>query len=275
MTSLTKIPKIIHQTWIQGEEMIPEELVEYKKQIQELHKDWTYILWDEIMILDLIKKTNKDWLKVYYKFEYLHQKVDYAKLIILYLYGGIFIDMDAYTIKKLDGLIDEYSEYDFIISYVKDINFIANYGICRKTSQCLNNGNFLAKPNSDILKYMIDNITYKCSLFDTKINCISKTTGPLFFNETILEYMSDNVPGKKSKIKILGNEFLEPCTLNICEVTDNTYIKHEHSQSWINEDIQFIIKTYLEYTNTCNFCILLIFILILYFILLFLFKKQP
>ena len=85
--------------------------------------------------------------------------------------------------------------------------------------------------------------------------------------------MADNIPGKKSRIKILGNEFLEPCTLNICEVTDNTYIKHEHSQSWINEDIQSIIKTYLEYTTTCNLCILLMFILILYLVLSYFFKK--
>lgn len=263
---LEKIPKVIHQIWIQGEDEIPEDLMVYKNKIQQLHPDWKYILWDEISILQFLKKTNKEWFKMYYNFTYLHQKVDYTKLLILYTYGGIFIDMDAYTIKKLDGLIDKYGEYDLIVSYAKEINPLVNYSVCRKFGQCLNNGIFLGKPNTDILSYMIDNISYECSTFKSKIDCIANTTGPVYFNKNLFNYINNDDNKNKSTILILDSDYLEPCMLDICEVTGNTYIKHVHSQSWINAPVKEFIKLYIKYTKLFNIILLLIFVLIIYFI---------
>lgn len=261
-----KIPKVIHQIWIQGEENIPEDLRVNNTKIKQLHPEWKYILWDEITILELLKKTNGEWYKNYYKFDYLHQKVDYAKLIILFLYGGIFIDMDAYTIKKLDRLFDQYGDYDFIVSYVNAINPVVNYGVCRRFGQCLNNGIFLGKPNTDILIYMLDNISFTCSNIESKINCISNTTGPTYFDKYVLKYINDVNKENKSKILILDNEYLEPCTLNICEITGNTYIRHEHNLSWINYSLKEGIKVYLHNKIFFNSLFLLLLVFIIYFI---------
>jgi len=257
-----KIPKIIHQIWIQGEENIPDDLIVNNRKIKELHPEWKYILWDEITILELLKKTNSEWYKNYYKFDYLHQKVDYAKLIILYIYGGIFIDMDAYTIKKLDGLINKYGEYDFIVSYAKEINPIVNFSVCRRFGKCLNNGIFLGKPNTDILNYMIGNISYECSMFKSKIDCIANTTGPVYFDTNLFKYINNDDNKNKSKILILDSDYLEPCTLDVCEVTGNTYIKHVHSQSWINDYIKDFIKLYIIYPNIFNILFLVLFMVI-------------
>lgn len=261
-----KIPKIIHQIWIQGEENIPKDLSVNVKKIKQLHPEWKYMLWDEISILQLLKNTNREWLSNYYKFNYLHQKVDYAKLIILLIYGGIIIDMDAYTIKKLDSLYDKYGDYDFIASYVKEINTVTNYAVCRRFGKCLNNGIFLGKPNSDILDYMINNISYDCSILDSKITCISNTTGPIYFDKHIFKYINSVHKDNKSKILILDNDYLEPCTLNICDITGNTYIKHEHNISWVNDSIKKFIKLYLHYSIFFNILFLVLFVLLMYFI---------
>ena len=263
-----KIPKIIHQIWIQGEDAIPADLMVYKNEIQKLHPDWKYMLWDEISILQFLKNTNKEWFKVYYNFTYLHQKVDYVKLIILYTYGGIFIDMDAYTIKKLDGLVEQYGEYDLIVSYLTEINPVVNYVICRRFGQCLNNGIFLGKPNTDILNY----ISYQCSMFQSKIDCIANTTGPVYFDTNIFKYINNDSIKNKSKILILDNDYLEPCVLNICEVTGNTYIKHVHSQSWINDYIKEFINLYLRYTQLFNIIFVLLFVLVIYFVFSYLYQ---
>lgn len=263
----TQIPKIIHQIWIQGEDEIPEHLSENKHKIIELHPEWQYILWDEISVLNLLKNTNKEWFKNYYKFNYLHQKVDYAKLIIIYIYGGIFIDMDAYTIQKLDSLFYKYGNYDFVVSYAKEINPMVNYSVCRRFSKCLNNGIFMGKPNTDILRFMINNITYDCSIIQNQVTCIANTTGPVFFDKHIFKYINDNENTNKSKILILDNDYFEPCTLDICEITGNTYIKHEHNISWINDSIRPLIKLYLNYTLLFNILFLFLFFIII--ILLF------
>lgn len=260
------IPKIIHQIWLQGENQIPQNLLLFQNKIKELHSDWKYICWDETKIIHLLENTNKNWLDIYNQFDYLHQKVDYSKLIILYIYGGVFIDMDAYTIQKLDSLIDKVNSYDFVASYIKKFNFIINYILFQKFDNGLNNGNFLAKPNSNILLYLINHISTKCSPFDNKISCISKTTGPIFFNTNINNYLNDNTIQNKSKILLLENEYLEPCVYDICDVTPNTYIKHEHSGSWYNEYLKYIIIFYLKNTTFTIIIILLLIFLIIYLI---------
>ena len=264
------VPKIIHQIWIQGEQNLPEHLAKNKDKIKELHPTWKYILWDEISILQLLKKTNMEWYKNYYKFEYLHQKVDYAKLIILYLHGGICIDMDAYTIKKLDGLFFKFKDYDFILSYASEFNSIINYILCNNTNRCMNNGIFFGKPNTDILSYMIKYISYECSKLQHKIYCISNTTGPIYFNKYINEYMKDNK--NKSKIFILDNDYVEPCVMDICKETENTYIKHKHNMTWIDDYLRKIIELYLLHNRIFDTVFLLIllslFLVLFYFILL-------
>jgi mannosyltransferase OCH1-like enzyme len=264
---MDRIPKIIHQIWIQGEENIPEHLCGNKYKITELHPEWQYILWDEISVLNLLKNTNKEWLKNYYKFHYLHQKVDYAKLIIIHIYGGIFIDMDAYAVQKLDSLFNKYDEYDFVVSYVKEINPIANFLVCRRFNKCLNNGIFMGKPDTDILRYMINNITYDCLIVQNQISCIANTTGPVFFDTHIFKYINDTENASKSKILILDNDYFEPCILDICEITENTYIKHEHNLSWTNYYIKLLIELYLN--NTLLFHILFLFLFIATLFLLF------
>jgi mannosyltransferase OCH1-like enzyme len=276
----TTIPKIIHQIWIQGEDEIPENLVVNKNKIKELHPDWEYVLWDEISILELLKNTNKEWFATYYKFDYLHQKVDYVRLIILYVYGGIYIDMDAYTIKKLNSLFDKYSEYDLIVSYAKEINFMTNFAMCKKMSNCLNNGIIIAKPNIDILSYLIYNVSYKCYSLDIKEHCILHTTGPEFFDKYILKYINTNEKENKSKILMLDSDYLEPCAIDICDVTDNTYIKHEQNMTWFNSYAKEFVRLYINYTIIFNSLIILLLIFIIYFVFLkfskyfFIYKKK-
>ena len=233
-------PKIIHQIWIQGEAALPEKFKKNMDITIKKNPEYKYMLWDEIKILELIQ-LKPEWVKKYYKFEYLHQKVDYAKLIILYMYGGIAIDMDAYTEQNLDKLFETYADYDLVVSLFPDKGAIINYDICGKSTQCLNNGNFFGKKKSDILCYMIDNLTTECSFYDHKIRCIHKTTGPQIFNEIIDKYINNNNNNNnKSKIKLIDNEYLEPCAVNPCAITENTYVVHKHENSWIPAPVKYI-----------------------------------
>ncbi len=259
-------PKIIHQIWIQGENNIPDKFLNNIKQIKKLHETWEYYLWDEIKILELIHN-DKELINKYYKFTYLHQKVDFAKIIILHKYGGIFIDIDAYTNKKLDDLFNKYSEYDFVISDLKNLGFIFNISICNKFTKCYNNGIFFSKKNANILKYIIDHFKTECSFLNSKIQCIRKTTGPLIFNNIINKYLEDNTLVDKSKIKVLNYDYMEPCTMNLCDITNNTYIIHKHENSWIDNSVKNIMQLYVTYYKLIHFILfVLIFILIMYII---------
>ena len=260
-----KIPKIIHQIWIQGENNIPDKFVDNMNKIRGMHPNWEYMLWDEIKILQLLQH-NKKIIDLYYKFEYLHQKVDYAKLIILFTYGGVCIDMDAYTVKSLDDVVETYSNYDFVVSNLKDLGFIGNLHTCGKIGNCVNNGNFFGKPKAHIVKYIIEKITNYCYPFDLKMSCIQKTTGPNFFNKAIDEYLKDKNIKNKSKVKFLNYKILEPCLMDFCDISDETIIVHKHAGTWVNSFFKNIGRIYLSFPNFINTLIIFIFIFIIYFI---------
>ena len=267
------LPKIIHQIWFQGKILLPDKFKKNMQIIQDMNPLYNYILWDELKILELLHNNNNpEWTAKYYKFEHLHQKVDFAKFIILYTYGGIIIDMDAYTNQNLDQLFEENKDYDLVVSNIISIGVLESYTMCGKSNNCLNNGNFLGKKNSDIAKYMINNFGTECSAMDSKMNCIHKTTGPLIFNKLIEKYMSSEIILDKSKIKILDKEYLEPCLLDNCVLTENTYVIHKHENSWINAPMKKFSKIYIKNQNIF-YCIFLILILLILWAILVIIQK--
>lgn len=94
------IPKVIHYCWFSGKEM-PDG---FKKCIESWKKycpDYEIKRWDE---------SNYDVSKSpYMKAAYEHQKwgfvPDYARLDILYQYGGIYMDTDVELVRNLDELL--------------------------------------------------------------------------------------------------------------------------------------------------------------------------
>jgi mannosyltransferase OCH1-like enzyme len=242
------IPKVIHQIWYQGEDDIPEKYKENIKTIKNNHKKWNYILWTDVKIKSLLKN---QWLDLYNKYEFMHQKIDFAKYVILYIYGGIYLDMDASSIKPLDSLIEN-NDYELIISKI-NCNYLEAFLSCYELN-CLNNGVIIASPNSEILKNVIDYCikNYKCKYLN-KILCINSTTGPQMFTKIINKY-------NKNKVLILEPEILEPCNYTICNITDKTLVKHQHELSWMNDNIKFILDFYFKNRTIILFILISILI---------------
>lgn len=233
---MSDIPNIIHQIWLQGYDNLPEKYRDNVMRNKKIHPKWKYIIWDDIRIINLLRN-NKEWIDTFYKLEYLHHKVDFARYIILYIYGGIYVDMDAVIIKPLDYLFSEYNDYDLIVSKLNS-NKLENYLHCQH-SECLNNGIIIAKKNNNELKIIIDTITNnpKCDTISTKLTCINNLTGPGKFTNVILN-------NNNTKIKILDSEYLEPCTFDICNITDKTYVVHKHDGSWYSGKLRKLFLFY-------------------------------
>lgn len=93
------IPPIIHQIWLGGN--LPERYVPLINEIRRLNPSYQYILHNEEsekLIPDFIKNT-------YYGDKYSH-KSNIMRYTLLYEYGGIYLDMDAYAIKPFDPLLN-------------------------------------------------------------------------------------------------------------------------------------------------------------------------
>ncbi len=253
---MNSIPKIIHQIWMQGEDNIPEKYNKNIESIKSIHKNWEYILWDEIKILKLIS-SNKEWLDLYYKFVYLHQKIDFAKYIILYTFGGIYVDIDVELIKSFDSLINEFNNADIIVSKL-NINSTESL-ITTGYPESYNNGIIISKKRGEVIKKLIDTILtsfYKSDLH-FKVAYINSTTGPQIFTKVINK--------NKNISNILHSEYLEPCTRGDCNITDNTIAIHKHELTWMPEVLKNFIDFYLQNK-------IIIFLMIIILIIVFIKK---
>lgn len=249
------IKKIVHQIWLQGDKNIPSELIKRRQTIINLHdSNWTYMLWDETVIL-LLLKGNNDALNVYYKFEYMHQRIDFAKYVILEAFGGVYIDMDVEMVGALDNLLNEYQDYDLIVSKIIISNFIEQKIGC-DNDMCLNNGIIIAQKHSDVLQLLIKNIInkYECNLFDIKINCINNTTGPKFITHFLINYKGP------SKLLFLEPEYLEPCVGDICYKNEKTVAMHKHTLTWFNNRFKKLFKMYINNSKRIYRLIQMIFL---------------
>lgn len=254
-------PKIIHQIWYQGIENMPTQLKENTKLIQQKHPNFKYFFWDKQKIDYLIEK-DKNLIATFKKFSHMHQYIDFAKYIILFLYGGIYIDMDVTIIKNFDELLNEYNSYECLLSSTY-FNTFENIIFCQYKI-CINNGIIISKPKCDfllaIIKQIISDPSCKHSDFNKSI-CINRTTGPLLVTNVYKKYPF------KQKIKILHWSYLEPCIFkNLCNVESNTVAVHYHDATWINKNLVNLAYFYFKYKNIAIF-IALVLIFILFFVI--------
>lgn len=245
------VPHIIHQVWIQGKNHIPKKFVPNMEKIKKLHPSWKYCLWDDLEIISLLRKY-PDWLDIYYKLDYLHQKVDYVKYIILYLYGGIYIDMDMEIKKPLDELLQEFSGYHLIVSRL-NLNQLECILISGQKIT-INNGIIISVPKEEILNKIIEYIgkNFSCFLHLTKFSCINSTTGPKMFTNIVLKNLH-------SKVKILEPEYLEPTIFGTGNITSNTYVVHYNEVSWLNGFSKNFGRLYIQ--NRTLFLVILLVVI--------------
>lgn len=252
--------KHIHQIWLQGSVHMPERFQSNVDEVKNLHPDWKYTLWDDMEIIKLLRSKNKIFgdslIDIYYKLQHLHQKVDFARYIILHEYGGAYVDMDAKSIQSMDNLLIEYQNYEMIVSKL-NLNFIENL-IATGSRYFINNGVIIAKKQAMILEKLIREIIndYECKgwIRTMKIICINETTGPKKFTQVIQKYHS------QYPIKILSHEYFEPCVLENCDVTDNTYFIHRHERSWFPSSVNMKLEQFYSHRYII---ILLIFLFII------------
>jgi mannosyltransferase OCH1-like enzyme len=256
--------RIIHQIWMQGLDRAPEYFRSYSKRIRDMHPDWPYMFWDEPRVQSLVG-TQDAWRSKYATFVHLHQRVDFAKLLILFTHGGIVIDADAYTVKKLDSLFDEHADASLVVSelrqFAKPAGWIHNLVACGATGTCVNNGCFIAKAGSRVLAMIIERIIAlpSCEPGAGKMECIKATTGPYVFHRLVREYAQDPA----NRLVVLEYDKLEPCISTSCEISERTYIVHAHELTWYNPAFLSFVRIYLRHHAAVNAAAILLMIMLL------------
>jgi mannosyltransferase OCH1-like enzyme len=152
------IPKIIHQIWV-GDFKIPEREKKLMKHLRELHDDYEYMFWQECNDLP---PNIQFWYDKFYSIKNYVFCADLLRMWVVYKHGGFYLDIDFDIKQKLNSFFEKNGAFFFH----NDTDFT------------IPNNIFVAKKDSPILKYCIDNIKEECSWY-----------GPSWFGKTIKEYL--------------------------------------------------------------------------------------
>lgn len=146
------IPKIIHYCWF-GEQPKSNEVEEYIQGWKNINPDFQIIEWNE---------KNFDVNINFYVAEAYKAKKwafvsDYARLCVLYKYGGVYLDTDVEIIKPLSpflfsesflGIESEFSICTAVIGAEKESQFIFNVLRSYDNEHFIKNDSFDITPNS-------------------------------------------------------------------------------------------------------------------------------
>ena len=146
------IPKVIHYCWF-GRNPLPEHALKCISSWKKFFPDYEIIEWNEDNFdVNIIPYTQQAYSAKKYAFV-----SDYARIWILYHYGGVYFDTDVEVIKSMDeiiargpfvgievehsngtnlsvnpglglGVVAHHHIYKEILDYYKNINFINNDG---------------------------------------------------------------------------------------------------------------------------------------------------
>ncbi|WP_177195710.1 glycosyltransferase family 32 protein [Salegentibacter agarivorans] len=223
------IPKIIHITY--KEKKVPEKFQKTYQSIKTNHPDWDIKFYDDSDIKHIIQKEFPILLKIYESYPINIQRIDLFRVLIVYLKGGFYLDLDMHSFKSLNELCS----FDLVLAeeivYTKPQDKRFNFTGIRQ----IGNYMFGSKPKHPFWVELIKEMINRC---DQKIihECdVLESTGPgvlsdVFFEKQILY----------SNVKILKNKFKRchsGCPAVCCHFGDFAAHLHVNSWTWTNKTI--------------------------------------
>jgi mannosyltransferase OCH1-like enzyme len=208
---------IAHFIWFQGPP--PKKYQTTIGQFQYKNPQFEIMVWDEKSLLPLLK-TVPLFERSIAKCDYMIQKIDVYKFIILYHYGGIYLDLDIDVEQpfSVDFLNDLFRE-DLVFSKIQFISFIP--------IQLVNNGIIFAKKGSPIILQLLAEIEWNQPFFKNKDWIVLDTVGPLFISKWCQ---------KNNNVKLIDQKYVEGRPLiNFGDKSRRgIFITHKHDNNWMD-----------------------------------------
>jgi len=143
--------KQIHQVFINDSGELPDHMPELYNdcynQIKTLYSDWSYKLYSGNMVEKIIKDNfEKEVYLSYKKLKPYSAKANLARYCLLYLFGGLYLDLTIYPLEKL------YTDAEFYV--FEDYQSIKSWSV--------HNGIMYSERKNPILKTAIDIVVDHC-----------------------------------------------------------------------------------------------------------------
>lgn len=248
--------KTIHQIWFDlgNGKNIPDKYKKYQESWKMNHKDWKYVLWDEIMGDNLMKNHFTHYFDLYKNVKYPIMKIDILRYCILYKFGGMYVDMDYNCLNNFDNYLME-NQYEIYLNEQPNETYNMIFGRSVSNSLMIS-----AKANSPFWKIVIDECFQRIKTYTDwyHIFYVVKTSGPGLVNDMLIKH-------NDKTIHILPFSQFNYCNdCNVCNPskTNKLYAVHDYASYW---NSSFWLRTR-KIFSCISFCDLLIIILVIYFL---------
>jgi mannosyltransferase OCH1-like enzyme len=210
------IPKLIMQTW--KDKDIPKKWRRSQESIKKYMGSWKYVLMTDEDNRNFVKKHFSDFLPYYDKFEYNIQRVDAVRYMWLYMYGGIYMDLDFEILKPMDDFFTERNNSEvYLVSS-------GNIGVY------ITNSFMASKPRSKLWLDVIEKMKTALPWYYLgKHARVMNTTGPIMLTHVVTNSNHPYVRLPKNKIN--------PCS--VCDIhrpVKDVYLKPLEGSSWASYD---------------------------------------
>ncbi len=200
-TNKEYIPRIIHQVFLSGWETVPECCKKIISENIKLNPKYQYNFYSDQDIINLIDKfgtprEKRSYLKI--NPLYAASRCDFARYLIVYYLGGVYIDIKAKINMSLDPIIQRESLF-IIQENICDSNQFTKY---KDNRNCFSNWLIIFPKKHYLLRKVIDHIMDNLEnselinninnkeIFD-KRNKIWVLTGPIAYSTAISRYINN------------------------------------------------------------------------------------
>lgn len=252
--------KNIFVCWLQGSEHLnthPKASIfnENIKNWQLLNPDWKVQLVTDEDFRKACKTISKECLELYDSFELIHLKIDLGRYVMLYLYGGIYVDMDMYVLRgletsnKITELLDKASQGIHVLglstlnlSMQESFVFVGRPNV-------INNAMMISSVKNPLLFMCIQTIITKSHKYQNSstFSKISNSTGPVFINKFFSKFIDHPLSKTKFHIEVFPHYYFEPSPpIGHSDIREETIAIHKMEMSWVPSHLKNSIKVYFK-----------------------------
>ena len=176
------MPLLLHQSWKSCTP--PPRQSMWRDSCAALNPGWLMHLWTDGANRMLVEQLFPDLLQLYDSYDVSIKRVDAVRLMYLYAYGGVYMDLDFACLKPLltSGLL-------------QPGHFVAGYQL-RQTGQphAIANAFMASPPGHPFVAYLLSRLQQSATLG------VLAATGPVFLTQAVNEYI--RIHGRSAKVVI-------------------------------------------------------------------------
>lgn len=169
-----RIPKKIHFIFLAKNETMPEIFNYCFKRAKQLHPDWEINFYNEDDALQIVERHFPELETLYLSYPLNIQRADILRMLLVYLYGGFYLDLDIYCLKKLDPLL----KFNVVLGEEKHLKREVCTALGLKNPKRIANYMFGSAPKHPFWLDLLNKIMEKSSIEIKSENDVLESTGP-------------------------------------------------------------------------------------------------